>query len=94
MKLVMAGAVGYETSRPLSLAQTRDERASYLFSGPPSFLTIFLKENIVPKISFASSSALKALTCGLPSGTPFSWGPLDIGRGVHFFLYMHSATGN
>lgn len=92
MKLVMAGAIGYEASRPLSLVQTGAERASYLSSGPPSFLTMFLKENIVPKINFASSSALKALACGLPSGTPFSWGPLDVGRGVHFFLYMHSAS--
>ena len=92
MKLVMAGAVGYETSRPLSLASARDKRASYLSSGPPSFLTMFLKENIVPNTNFASSSALKAFTCGLPLGTPLSWGPLDVGRGVHCFLYMHSAS--
>jgi len=29
-----------------------------LSSSPPSFRTIFLSENIVPKISFASSAAL------------------------------------
>lgn len=30
----------------------------YLSSGPPSFRTIFRRENIVPKMSFASSWAL------------------------------------
>jgi hypothetical protein len=31
---------------------------TYLSSGPPSFLTIFLNEKIVPNINFASSCAL------------------------------------
>jgi hypothetical protein len=34
--------------------------ASYLSSSPPSFRTILRKENTAPKMSFASSSALKA----------------------------------
>ena len=33
---------------------------SYLSSSPPSFRTMFRKENTVPKMSFASSSALRA----------------------------------
>ena len=47
---------------------------------------MFLKENIVPKTNFASSSALRVLAFGLPSGSPLVWGPLDVGLGVHFFL--------
>ena len=48
--------------------------AVYLSSMPPSFLTKFLKENTVPKMSFASSSALSPLDCDCTSGTPLAGG--------------------
>ena len=86
MKLVMARSIGYETVIPLILGLLHAKAPSHLSSGPPSFLTIFLREKIVPKTSFASSSALNALACGWPSENPLAWGPLEIGRGIHFFL--------
>ena len=54
---------------------------------------MFLNEKIVPKTNFASSSALRPLDCGCASGTPLAWGSFEEepGRGVHLFLYMHSA---
>ena len=55
---------------------------------------MFLREKIVPKTSFASSSALSAFGCDCPFATPLETGILDeeSGRGAHFFLYIHSAA--
>lgn len=55
---------------------------SYLSSGPPSFLTMFRNENIVPKTSLASSSALRAFAGGMPL---FASG-IERLAGIHFFL--------
>ena len=48
---------------------------SHLSSGPPSFLTIFRNENIVPKMSFASSCALSRTGRAL-AGPRSGTGPL------------------
>jgi hypothetical protein len=41
-----------------NLCQFKELSCPYLSSGPPSFRTILRSENIVPKMSFASSFAL------------------------------------
>lgn len=50
---------------------------TYLSSSPPSFLTIFRRENTVPKMSFASSSALNTDRFGTGMLVTVDW---DIGR--------------
>ena len=76
MQLVVARPIGYEASPPtisiFVILLFSPLGAMYLSSGPPSFLTMFLNEKIVPKTSFASSSALRALDCDCTSGTPFA----------------------
>lgn len=66
----------------------------HLSSGPPNFRTILRKENIVPNINFASSSALSALGCEVLSPSLLDCVVLLeelVGLGIHFFLKMHSA---
>jgi len=59
MQFVLTGAVWYEATRMCETqASTLLCRYPYLSSGPPSFRTMFRRENIVPNISFASSCAL------------------------------------
>jgi hypothetical protein len=74
----------------------------YLFSSPASCFVRFLKENTTPKMSFASSSFDSAFRSGrmvspllvtLMSDCGLEDFALpEIGRGVHRFVYMHSAT--
>ena len=68
MHFVVTRPIGYEASPPtistLVYSIPLSPGAVYLSSGPPSFLTMFLKENIVPKTNLASSSTLRLLNCG------------------------------
>ena len=78
------------------------EKRYYLSSSPPSCLTMRRKENIAPKISFASSSLDRAL--GFTPGTwsllralapDCRWAVLmdwDSGLCAQRLLYMHSAS--
>ena len=66
MQLVVVCSIGYEASSlkiSLNSHHHLPPKVMYLSSEPPSFLTMFLKENTVPKTSFASSSALRVLDC-------------------------------
>ena len=77
------------------------EGRTHVSSSPPSFLIMFRKENTVPKMSFASSSALRAWrvwcwgTCPfvVVSETGLDALPLDGVDGNHLRLYIQSATG-
>ena len=72
---------------PINLGLEADVafRNAYFSSGPASFLAIFRREKMVPKISLASSSALRTLW---PLDTPLACAAveLEFGRGVHRFL--------
>lgn len=77
MQLVVTRPIRYETSPPtisnVNVPPSFPPGAVYLSSGPPSFLAMFLKEKIVPKTNFASSSTLRPFNCDCASGTPFAW---------------------
>lgn len=60
VQLVLACSKGNEAVTMLSVCRLPLRRLGgvHLSSGPPSFRTMFRSENIVPKMSFASSCAL------------------------------------
>lgn len=78
------------TVRLLKMKGKGREGNPYLSSGPPNFLAMFLSENIVPNINFASSSALRVLD--LCSGGAVGFTEELVGPRAHFFLYMQSAA--
>ena len=107
MELVLASSIGKE-ARPQALScktvshmdVEKDMESlwairtlTYLSSSPPSLRTMFRSEKTVPKMSFASSSALK-VGLPVPVDTPLLRGvvskvgredalPVEIGRGSH-----------
>jgi hypothetical protein len=70
MELVLRGAIGEKTKGTASelwwsrkteqIYRSESLLISYLSSSPPSLRTMLRRENTVPKISLASSSALRA----------------------------------
>jgi hypothetical protein len=76
MEFILSSAIRDKAVKSLiGLAEQHSGRktGAYWSSGPPNFRTIFRSEKIVPKISFASSSALSLAGRGRPgplSGSP------------------------
>lgn len=78
MELVLAGAIGDETATMDQVVRSEWPIVfdPYLSSSPPSFRTMLRREKTVPKMSFASSSAVR-FDCSEPGATPCE---SDVGR--------------